>query len=245
MYTIKSNVLLLLVITLLFNFVSTKGYCEENDLAWIERFQEGDTTVTVEEPYEVREGVLYLGTTLVAYPQTKKEASFTVPEGTQTIGDFAFFSNEYLTHVVLPDSVGKIGECAFDACTYLKRVELPKHLLVIDCSAFSRCRSLDSIQLNDELYAIGEQAFLETPLRSIEIPSSVRFIGSEVFAYAPIQEVRFLPYRIDYIGIEFIDRPYASKPIEFIVPSPEYAYVEHLMEEYEDDENVTFTFYDE
>ena len=65
--------------------------------------------------YETREGVLFESKThtLLTYPRNRKEASYTVPEGTLVISREAFDFPEYLDEVILADTVRRIEEDAF------------------------------------------------------------------------------------------------------------------------------------
>lgn len=62
-----------------------------------------------------------------------------VPEGLQSIGDFAFFRCNGLTSVTLPESLQSIGERAFYECAGLTSITLPEGLQSIGDDAFSGC----------------------------------------------------------------------------------------------------------
>ncbi len=58
------------------------------------------------------DGVLFKdnGKTLVFYPKYLTDEVYTIPEGTQKVGDYAFSSNGSVKRVNIPDSLSEIGE---------------------------------------------------------------------------------------------------------------------------------------
>ena len=72
------------------------------------------------------DGVLYSdgGETLIYYPKTKTDTSFTIAEGVKTIAKYAFKENTYLESVIAPVSVTMIKGYAFYECTALKSITL-------------------------------------------------------------------------------------------------------------------------
>ncbi|MCC8046688.1 MAG: leucine-rich repeat protein [Clostridiales bacterium] len=102
--------------------------------------------------YASRDGVLYNRdfSTLICYPDGKKDSFFRVP-----------------------DSVTQIGEAAFSHCPYLMKVELPPALKEISKGAFAYCESLWHVSLSNGVTTIGDYAFSETNLKNIDIPDSV------------------------------------------------------------------------
>ena len=87
------------------------------------------------------DGVLYNKdkTEIIRYPIGKTASSYTVADGTETIGNGAFDSCSHLESIRIPDGATIIGECAFLGCTALVEIDLPNSLYVIDESAFSNC----------------------------------------------------------------------------------------------------------
>ncbi len=231
---------LIIVMAALFGSAAAEEY-DESEIDWIILFQEKGTAEQIQEPYYIQQGVLYRDATLVAYPQTKDEQSFTVPDGVEYIAPLAFYANEYLTEIELPDSLRMIGGAAFQYCIKLTRVDLPLHLLVIDQGAFQGCEKLADVTMQNELYAIGSQAFAETAsLNSIVFPPSVRFVGEEVLALSAVQQVQFLSGSMS-IGRGIVT-PYEKSDdiITITVPSYEYSYVEQLIDDFEWTEKVVF-----
>ena len=80
--------------------------------------------------YFAKDGVLYRNTgsngyvSLVAYPEGKEDARFTVRDRTIRIGAYAFAGNKHLTTVTLPAHLRIIGAAAFLGCNNLTSVVL-------------------------------------------------------------------------------------------------------------------------
>ena len=115
----------------------------------------------------------------ITLPETVKYESsvYTVT----AIGDYAFFSCDYLTSIDIPNSVIIIGESAFQYCLFLSSVNLGNSVTSIGMQAFSNC-SFTSITLPDSLISIGTSAFFScSKLTSITIPESVTTIDVRAF----------------------------------------------------------------
>jgi hypothetical protein len=89
-------------------------------------------TVEVGNPnFNTIDGVLFSGSTLVAYPKGKTGATYSVPAGTTEIGQAAFHSAPTLTTVTLPDSLTVLGNDAFIYATNLANISLPSGLTTL------------------------------------------------------------------------------------------------------------------
>lgn len=69
--------------------------------------------------YRTVDGVLFRGATLIAYPCGNQRTTYTVPDGTEIIGEEAFASTTALTSVYFPETLTAIYEDAFDVCSSL------------------------------------------------------------------------------------------------------------------------------
>jgi hypothetical protein len=109
-------------------------------------------------------GVLFdkAGTTLLAYPGGNKNPVCVIPEGTEAIGDRAFYGCTAFNSVSIPASVVRIGQEAFQGCTALESLALPKTVTDIGDRAFYGCSALHSIQLFRET-SLGEEVFGSVP----------------------------------------------------------------------------------
>lgn len=98
-----------------------------------------------------------------------------------SIGNYAFaYSN--LSEINLNEGITYLGEGAF-AYTNIKSVVLPKAVTKIPTSLF-RSSLVESVTFLGEVTEIGNNAFMYcNNLKEINIPSSVRIIGEEAFAF--------------------------------------------------------------
>lgn len=128
----------------------------------------GLASITVDDSnptYRSSGGVLFnqAGTTLLLYPASRLGATYAVPAGVTTIGDYAFAGAQNLTSIDL---------------------SLTTNLTTIGDSAFQL--GITSIALPDTVTTIGSNAFRGSPLTSIAIPASVTHIGASAFFEAEL-----------------------------------------------------------
>lgn len=133
--------------------------------------------------FYVKDGVLFTrqNQQLVCYPVGKTESMYHVPDGTASIGDYAFsqclflegielpegleyigggaFSGSCIKEIVLPDSVNNISYSAFQDCKALNKVKLPASLVYLPSGMFSGCDSLEEITIPKEVSQIASDAF--------------------------------------------------------------------------------------
>ena len=109
------------------------------------------------------------GTQVIAYWGENSEV--TIPEGVQSIGDYAFCDCSSLTSLTLPSSLQSIGGGAFFGCNSLSSLTLPSSLQSIGDYAFGWCSSLTSLTLPSSLQSIGDSAFHCSSLPFLYIPA--------------------------------------------------------------------------
>ena len=108
--------------------------------------------------------------------------SITIPDSVTSIGYRAFYNCSGLTSITIPDSVTSIGDYAFYNCSGLTKMAIPDGVTSIGDYAFCNCSGLTSITIPDSVTSIGERAFYEcSGLTSITIPDSVTSIGRSAF----------------------------------------------------------------
>ena len=123
----------------------------------------------------------------------------TIPEGVETIGHFAFYSNR-MKSITLPDGLKRIGNAAFYSCEDLSKVILPDSVECLGEGSFGFCE-LETVKLSNKLKEIPANCFLCTGLEKIDIPSSVKKIGDEAFEGSFISEI-ILPEGVESIGYD-------------------------------------------
>ena len=113
-------------------------------------------------------------------------AELKLPDTVTTIGENAFHHCR-IQKLVLPKKISKISSYAFDE-NFLTTLELPKSVTYIGEAAF-RGNWLEKLTLPAKLEHIGDMAFMTDDhfgrenLRSVKIPASVKFIGSNPFCH--------------------------------------------------------------
>lgn len=180
--------------------------------------------------------------TLVVVPEICKEETFTIPDGVETVANYAFCGNNTIRKVVVPSTVIEIGESAFSHCKALywidlpesvetigayafsgchnmKKIVIPNGVETIGAYAFSNCRYMDEIVISNGVKAIGEYAFSNCGcMKKMVIPNGVKTIGDGAFSETIINTV-ILPITIEKIGSAF-NRTIALKEIEFVDNDP-------------------------
>lgn len=157
--------------------------------------------------YMSKDGVLFdkSGAKLVRYPNTK-ESSYTIPEGVEKIGKFAFSNCSTLQSVTIPGSVRIIEDGAFEGCRALQHIDMSNGVEVIGKQAFTMC-GITTINLPDSLKIIGDYAFSTCRLISVAVPEGTQEIGYDAFFQNRDLEKVTLPASLSKIGGGF----YGSK----------------------------------
>lgn len=128
--------------------------------AFVEGLSESSLTeikVDPENPYfSEKDGVVFSkdGTKLIVFP-SGRSGDYQIPDGTVSVGDYAFYYCVNVSSITVPGSVRSFGE-----------------------GAFGNCSSLTKAVLNEGLEEIGEYAFQSSSgIRDIIIPASVKSVG--------------------------------------------------------------------
>ncbi len=157
-------------------------------------------SVSVEDEntgYQSVNGVLYTRDSieLHTYPPGKKGAISVLP-GTKAIPPYAFADcGPNLTGITLPEGLETIGEYAFSGCTQLSRITIPEGVGSIEY-AFSGCSSLESVTLPKSLYFIGWETFSGCKsLKEITFAGPIERIGPLAFEKCTsLTDVHFKTY---------------------------------------------------
>lgn len=113
--------------------------------------------------------------------QTTNRADVVIPQGAETIENYAFGENNFLQHIKLPNSIKTISFSAFYNCRALKQIELNNGLKEIKNQAFAYT-GLESIYIPDTVTTIGYQAFLQcTSLKTIRMGKNVSMVDEYAF----------------------------------------------------------------
>lgn len=99
-----------------------------------------------------------------------------------SIKENAFFKNKYLRSVFIPEGVESIEDFAISYCPKLSSVHLPKSMKRLGVSSFSCCENLTSVVLSPSMKEIPATAFATCGLINIEIPEGVEVLNKDCFA---------------------------------------------------------------
>ena len=89
--------------------------------------------------------------------------------------------NSALEEYTVPEGTEVIGNDAWGKMDKLKNINLPEGLVEIESLAFSGCMGLTTIQLPSTLKEIGSDAFELTMLRFVQIPEGVTILRNDTF----------------------------------------------------------------
>ena len=107
--------------------------------------------------------------------------SFTIPEETTIIAEYAFDGCEGLTSLTIPDTVLCLSGALSDSSIGLESITIGNGVKKIP-NNFLQYSEIDTLVLSEGLESIGDAAFFSCKnLTSVIIPSTVTFIGGEAF----------------------------------------------------------------
>lgn len=132
-----------------------------------------------------QEGVLFNAdrTQLIKYPDQRAGDSYTLPDSTVSIADWAFVDAKNLVSLDL-GSVTEIGKDAFYTCTALEQITIPEGVTALPGAAFGNCTALRQVQLPDSLTELGAYCFVNcSALTELTVPGSVSTIGDYALGY--------------------------------------------------------------
>lgn len=111
-----------------------------------------------------------------------------IPDNISRIGDGAF-SQSGIRKVTNAAHVSEIGERAFYYCAYLNEYPFTDELTEIKYGAFMVCYSLDSVYLGKKLRSIDRYAFCDCGVDEIILPDSLEELGDEAFSESSLESV--------------------------------------------------------
>ncbi len=115
------------------------------------------------------------------FSETSSLKNITFPSNITTIG-YGAFSSSGLVSLTIPDTVTTVEASAFAWCNSLSEVKLGAGIEGISDNVFSGTTSLKTITFPANITYIGKNAFYESGLESVDIPSTVTSVGEYAFA---------------------------------------------------------------
>ena len=123
------------------------------------------------------------------------DASFTIPEGVEIIGEMAFRGKKQLAHVIIPSTVKEIEHDAFYDCDELDNIYVPASVKAIRAYAFAECDKLKKITFAGTPDKLSRHAFDDCDqLHDISVPA-----GSSKFFR---KELHFIDGDTDFLVLE-------------------------------------------
>lgn len=104
---------------------------------------------------------------MICYPRGVESGTYTVPQGIETIGTYAFAYTK-LSAISLPESVKKIESNAFNHCK-MKSIDIQEGVETIGMWAFRWCKELTSIRIPKSVTLIGEDVFADADKLTIYV----------------------------------------------------------------------------
>ena len=140
-------------------------------------------------------------------PET--QGTLTLGKNLRTIGESAFCESRYTGSLTIPDSVVEIGERAFYQCENLNgTLTLGRSLRTIGKEAFYWCAFTGSLTIPEGVAEIADGAFSSLHQfnrdgmfnGTLTLPSTLKTIGAEVFAYTDFSGELLIPDGVTSIG---------------------------------------------
>ncbi len=114
-----------------------------------------------------------------------QDASVTLPDIIDEIGEYAFYDNKKIKSVSFGKNIKTIATSAFEDCSGLEYISPLAGVAEIYPYAFSYTIKLKNITFSDNLINIGEYAFSGSGLEEVNIPDSVKMISFKAFFACP------------------------------------------------------------
>ena len=157
---------------------------------------------------------------LFAYPQNKKGNKYIIPEGTLTVGWFAFYNCSSLESIIIPEGMLKMELDAFYGCSSIECIKIPGSVTLIGdeyytCArSFGGCSNLESIEVAETnenyssidgvLYNKNKDKLLLYPQNKkgeeYIVPNGVKEIWDKVFVGCSNLRSIKIPGSVTWIG---------------------------------------------
>lgn len=121
-------------------------------------------------------------TSIVCYPQNKKDNEYSLPDSVVSISEYAFYNCLNLSYVNIPKGIKAIGDYTFYGCSNLSNIDIPDNCESIGNYAFWGCDSLSYLKFSHKIHTLGEHAFSNcNNLSSVEFSKGIDTIGDYAF----------------------------------------------------------------
>ena len=143
------------------------------------------------------------------YLRPETQGTLTLGRNLRIIGESAFCESTYTGSLTIPDSVVEIGERAFYQCENLNgTLTLGRSLWTIGKEAFYWCAFTGSLTIPEDVAEIADGAFSSLHQfnrdgmfnGTLTLPSTLKTIGAEAFAYTDFSGELLIPDGVTSIG---------------------------------------------
>lgn len=118
----------------------------------------------------------------------------------KVIGESAFVYAVHLESINIPSKLQELRRECFYECRALKSpLVFPKGVTEIPIQCFFNCEHLGEIILHSTIKHIGEGAFMQSKIKSINLPKGLLSIGNNAFYGSSFEELT-IPASCQYIG---------------------------------------------
>lgn len=145
------------------------------------------------------------GITAIRHVYGQLPEEYGIPDGIAEIGERAFEGQRYLKKLTIPVSLKTVGNRAFESCLALERLDFVggtegSMLTSLGEDAFSGCVSLNDVVLPDSLTSIPRRAFKNcTGLKNLKFGKNTEFLGASAFENAGLVSID-IPVSLKRVG---------------------------------------------
>ena len=128
-------------------------------------------------------GILYNKslTEIICYPLSREGDELIIPDGIETISNYCFAGNRFLSNVIIPESMTDIGEGAFRNSN-ITEITIPDNVINIGEEAFAVCHFLTDVIIGDGVQKLSKLIFWDClQLENISLGSSIKIIDYGAF----------------------------------------------------------------
>lgn len=123
-----------------------------------------------------------------------------LPEDCVSFGEMAFASTP-LVALTIPNTLTDFGNMSVFNCKQLKALDFSNtQITSFQPCTFKNCYSLADVKLPTKITSIPEELFVNTKIKTIDVPETVTFIGQKAFRHCTKLQTFKFPTKVYQIG---------------------------------------------